>query len=353
MTESKRRRSNRTRAAGAHLDPAQLHQLVRERQAFRSRLGWTLAGIVLASGALLVTRTAHAAPHDEGHVSKPAPAFRGAAPDARPPGAPPAMRAMPPAQPITQPLQPAMPRTMPQAMPQPLPQGTVRPMAPPMGSPQPFARPAAPAMPPVATPAPAPHPGWQGPVLASPPRVEPHARVVVAPPPLPALAAHPIAPHAWGAPAPQPGWARLPRGYPQPGLRVPVLGPGHTRFAQGGALYYQDAGVWYQPIAEGYVVVAPPAWANGGEYATGPDDAGAAPAFAAVGELPELTVLPLAEQSASQYYGDRSTCSLWASAQSGFEPGRGSAADPYRPQRALMYRDAEVACLRSRGYDVR
>jgi hypothetical protein len=188
------------------------------------------------------------------------------------------------------------------------------------------------------------------------------------------------------------------RGYPALGLRFPALGPSHLALGFGGARWFFDRGIWYRPAVSGYVVAVPPYgvltpllpptyatinyggtpyyYDNGVYYTEQPGQGYLVtpppeglppperlPSIAGVPEnaamaqtdpalLSELQVSPLANQTSAQFFADRADCSRNASGQSGFDPMQGDPADSQRIQRARTYRDAEIACLQSRGYGV-
>jgi len=68
----------------------------------------------------------------------------------------------------------------------------------------------------------------------------------------------------------------------------------------------------------------------------------------------DLVVLPQKGQTAQQLWADRYACDAWAKSQSGYDAsrpaGEGEAANP--AQRS-SYRRAMIACLQTKGYDVR
>lgn len=69
----------------------------------------------------------------------------------------------------------------------------------------------------------------------------------------------------------------------------------------------------------------------------------------------DLVVVPQKGQTAQQLWSDRYACDAWAKSQSGYQSsqpagGEGEAANP--AQRS-SYRSALIACLQTRGYDVR
>lgn len=170
------------------------------------------------------------------------------------------------------------------------------------------------------------------------------------------------------------------RGYPALGLRFPALGPSHLALGFGGARWFFDRGIWYRPAVGGFVVAAPPygvltpllpptyATINyggtpyyydngiyyteqpGQGYLVTPPPEGVPPPDMAL--LSELQISPLANQTSAQFFADRADCSRNASGQSGYDPMQGDPADAQRVQRARSYRDAEIACLQSRGYGV-
>jgi hypothetical protein len=188
------------------------------------------------------------------------------------------------------------------------------------------------------------------------------------------------------------------RSYPALGLRFPALGPGHLALGFGGARWFFDRGIWYRPGVSGYVVAVPPYgvltpllpptyatinyggtpyyYDNGVYYTEQPGQGylvtpppeglpplDRLPSIAGVPEnaamaqtdptlLTELQVSPLANQTSAQFFADRADCSRNASGQSGYDPLRGDPADTQLVQRARTYRDAEIACLQSRGYGV-
>ncbi len=125
---------------------------------------------------------------------------------------------------------------------------------------------------------------------------------------------------------------------PPVGARVAYLPPGYISFGYGprryfyyGATYY----LWDAPRRE-YVVVEPP------------ENAPAAVAEAAEASG-ELFIYPRQGQSEEQRERDRYECYLWASDQSGFDPG----SDEPDQDGQRDYRRALSACLEGRGYTVK
>lgn len=62
-----------------------------------------------------------------------------------------------------------------------------------------------------------------------------------------------------------------------------------------------------------------------------------------------LFVYPKGGQSEAQIAADRNTCTNWASAQTGYEPGKSPPTDP----RHADFKRASAACLESHGYAVK
>lgn len=125
---------------------------------------------------------------------------------------------------------------------------------------------------------------------------------------------------------------------PPLGARVRSLPPGYVSFWIGPSRYfYLDATyyLWDEPRRE-YVVVEEPA--------------GAEPVLAAASTTSgELFIYPSQGQSEEQRDQDHYECYLWASDQTGFDPG---ATDP-QIDNASDYRRALSACMEGRGYTVK
>jgi hypothetical protein len=134
---------------------------------------------------------------------------------------------------------------------------------------------------------------------------------------------------------------------PPPGLFLTVLPPFYSTVWVGGVPYYYADNVYYQwqPSANGYVVVDPPA---------GADQPGAPP------EAPPPTssdffIYPKNGQTKEQQAADQYECHSWSKSQTGFDPtqqsGGGSPADT--GARRDQYQRAMTACLEARGYSVK
>lgn len=173
-----------------------------------------------------------------------------------------------------------------------------------------------------------------------------------------------------------------PSRYPKVGREVRSLPSGHVDVRVGGNDYRYHGGVFYRPRPDGaYVVVRPPIGARVSylppgyvsfgigpsryfyfdatyylwdeprqEYVVVEEPAGAEQALAATTYTSgELFIYPSQGQSDEQRERDRYECYLWASDQTGFDPGSADA----RSTSAEDYQRALSACLEGRGYTVR
>ncbi len=123
------------------------------------------------------------------------------------------------------------------------------------------------------------------------------------------------------------------------GARVTALPPGYISFGIGPRRYFYanfTYYLWDRDRSE-YVVVEEPE--------------GAATALVAASETTtgEIYIYPNEGQSDEQRDRDRYECYLWASEQTGYDPGTG---DP-EIEKAADYRRALSACLEGRGYTVK
>ncbi|RBW49811.1 DUF6515 family protein [Marinobacter sp. F3R11] len=126
---------------------------------------------------------------------------------------------------------------------------------------------------------------------------------------------------------------------PPVGLVVPVLPRGAIILTIGGVPYYRYGDVYYRHEQDGYRVVEPPADAT---VVSNPASE-------------ELFVYPRDSQSAEQQASDRFECHEWASDQTGYDPTRdgGGVSEKVRAERRSDYLRAMTACLEARGYSVR
>jgi len=171
--------------------------------------------------------------------------------------------------------------------------------------------------------------------------------------------------------------------HPQVGHRVRTLPQGHRTIRVGRQSYRYHNGSFYRPGRDGvYVVVRapigarirtlPPGYVSFGigprryfyanftyylwdrdktEYIVVEEPVGAEAALVAASETTstQIFIYPRQGQSDEQRSRDRYECYLWASEQTGHDPGAGSA----DIEKAGDYRRAISACLEGRGYTVK
>lgn len=167
------------------------------------------------------------------------------------------------------------------------------------------------------------------------------------------------------------------------GHEVRHLPPHHRQIRVSGHPYYYAGGLFYQPHAQGYVVVSapigarvsmlPPGYVSFGigtsryfyvsttyylwsdrtrEYVVVEKPAGAEAAVQTnleVARSAELYVYPREGQTEDQRDQDRYECHRWAKTQTGYDPSLGSQNLNLAPD----YRRALSACLEGRGYTVK
>lgn len=175
--------------------------------------------------------------------------------------------------------------------------------------------------------------------------------------------------------------------YPAVGVSVRVLPEGYRPYFWGGRSFYFADGVWYAPGGPGFVVVRPPAglivsvlpvyystvwigglpyyyandvyytWnpaANGYVVVDPPADA-EHPTAAPNAAREDLMIYPRNGQSTDQQAADRYECHRWAKMQTNFDPtipGGGVAPGQVETDRS-SYNRAMSACLTGRGYEVK
>ena len=132
---------------------------------------------------------------------------------------------------------------------------------------------------------------------------------------------------------------------PPVGVPVPLLPPYYTTVWWGGTPYYyaNDAYYVWDAGRNEYQVVAPP---------SGLDAAGTTPAPVVPGASDQLFASPTKGQSPEQQTNDRTECSQWAMAESGYDPTATDATTQPRDKRNAYFR-AVAACLESHGYSVK
>jgi hypothetical protein len=132
---------------------------------------------------------------------------------------------------------------------------------------------------------------------------------------------------------------------PPVGVFLPLLPPYYTTVWWGGTPYYyaNDAYYVWDAGRNEYQVVAPP---------SGLDAAGTTPAPVVPGASDQLFAYPTKGQSPELQTNDRTECSQWAMAESGYDPTATDAAAQPRDKRGAYFR-AQAACLESRGYSVK
>lgn len=132
---------------------------------------------------------------------------------------------------------------------------------------------------------------------------------------------------------------------PPVGLFVSVLPPFYSTVWLGGVPYYYADNVYYQwqPGANGYAVVDPPA---------GADEPGAPPASA---PADDFFIYPKNGQTQEQQAADQYECHDWSKNQTGFDPTQqgGGVAPNETGSRREQYQRAMTACLEARGYSVK
>ena len=183
--------------------------------------------------------------------------------------------------------------------------------------------------------------------------------------------------------------------YPAPGYSVTALPPGYLDIGIHDRRLFFRAGVWFRPVGNRYVVVAPPYgsvipvlppaystlwlrstpyyYANGVYYGAAPSGGYVVvppPPESEVATLPPpppgappppppdstaplppasedgLAVYPTNGQNATQMAADRSECTRWAVNETGYDPARSSPSDPRRAD----FQRAASACLEAHGY---
>lgn len=123
------------------------------------------------------------------------------------------------------------------------------------------------------------------------------------------------------------------------GARVRTMPPGYVSFGIGPRRYYYANFTYYMWDRDRteYIVVEQPAGAEAALVTASETTSG------------EIFVYPKQGQSAEQRDRDRYECYVWASGQTGYDPGAGQPADG----KAGDYRRAISACLEGRGYTVK
>jgi hypothetical protein len=119
----------------------------------------------------------------------------------------------------------------------------------------------------------------------------------------------------------------------------------YNTYYWGGVPYYYANDVYYtyDPNAQQYLTVAPPA---GLQAQSGQTPAGGSP-----NSSTELMVYPKNGQTPEQQTQDKFECHQWAVGQTGFDPTTG-AATAATANRGNDYMRAQAACLEGRGYSV-
>jgi len=128
------------------------------------------------------------------------------------------------------------------------------------------------------------------------------------------------------------------------GLFLTVLPPFYSTVWVGGVPYYYADNVYYQwqPSANGYVVVEPPA---GADQPSAPPQASGDDFF----------IYPKNGQTQEQQAADQYECHGWSKGQTGFDPTQpgGGVAPGDTGSRREQYNRAMTACLEARGYSVK
>jgi len=184
--------------------------------------------------------------------------------------------------------------------------------------------------------------------------------------------------------------------YPAPGYSITTLPPGYLDIGIHDRRLFFRAGVWFRPVGNRYVVVAPPYgsvipvlppaystlwlrstpyyYANGVYYGAAPRGgmwsylpsgigSGTLPPPPPGAPLPAAGLdcavatrfgrrtgrLPEQWPDAAEMTDDRSECTRWAVNETGYDPARSSPSDPRRSD----FRRAASACLEAHGYTVR
>jgi hypothetical protein len=130
---------------------------------------------------------------------------------------------------------------------------------------------------------------------------------------------------------------------PPVGLFINVLPPFYTTVWLGGVPYYYADNVYYQwqPDANGYAVVDPPAGADQPGSPAPPSD--------------DFFIYPKNGQTQEQQAADQYECHNWSKTQTGFDPTQqgGGVAPGDTGSRREQYQRAMTACLEARGYSVK
>jgi Family of unknown function (DUF6515) len=178
--------------------------------------------------------------------------------------------------------------------------------------------------------------------------------------------------------------------YPARGTTSRVLPDDRVIIGHGRDRFFYSGGVWYQPDADGYVVVRPPyhafvpilppvyttVWIGGypyyyandtyylwrpdlGQYEVvpPPDDSTATtqpPPSSPDVFVYDVFVYPKNSQTETQQSHDKYECHKWAAQQTGFDPTQNSGGVPpdQLADRHMAYQRAMSACLEGRGYSV-
>jgi len=131
---------------------------------------------------------------------------------------------------------------------------------------------------------------------------------------------------------------------PPVGLFLTVLPPFYSTVWVGGVPYYYADDVYYQwqPSANGYAVVEPPA---GADQPSAPPQASGDDYF----------IYPKNGQTQDQQAADQYECHSWSKGQTGFDPTQpgGGVAPGDTGSRREQYNRAMTACLEARGYSVK
>lgn len=168
------------------------------------------------------------------------------------------------------------------------------------------------------------------------------------------------------------------RSYPSTGVRLHALPARTPPLVWGGASYWFWSGVWYAPVAGGYVVVRPPygivvselptfrtlvviggityLYLNGVYYrerVEGGYEVVPSPVAGIAGTPGRLFVYPAQGQSAEVQASDEYECHRWAVSQTGFDPAPAATGQSTDVTRRTDYVRAQTACLDGRGYTVR
>ncbi len=133
------------------------------------------------------------------------------------------------------------------------------------------------------------------------------------------------------------------------GLYFATLPYYYTTYYWGGVPYYYADNTYYtwDPNANQYLTVAPPAGLQ--TQVAGSAPAGAGPSAAGTSAGTDLIAYPKNGQSTDQQAKDKFDCHQWAVGQSGFDPSLGTST---APSKRNDYMRAQAACLEGRGYSV-